>query len=717
MIVGKYQWKMENHDKKPQYKSEQAIIDIILEKRGFITEQEKQLFLTPSFDNMHDPMDLLDMEKSVKRIEQAKENNEKITIYGDYDVDGITSTAILYMFLKENGYNTDYYIPDRIDEGYGLNKEALESIKNNGTALLISVDTGISAIEEVDFANQIGLDIIITDHHECQDVLPDAIGVINPKRQDSKYPFKELAGVGVAFKLIHALAIQFNNVSSIWRYIDLVAIGTVADIVPLKDENRIIVKNAFKTIPTTWNIGLGALLKISGSQDRKISAGTIGFQIGPRLNVAGRLGDAKKGVELLTSQDPDLAQAIAKQLDEENKKRQQIEQEILDLAIKKIEKTEDIKDQKLIVVSGQGWHNGVIGIVASRITERYYKPSIVMSIGKDGMATASARSISGFSMFEALCDSKDYLVKFGGHDMAAGLSLKEEDIKNFTRHISDYANTVIDEEMLIAKIKVDCDLDQDNINLSMAEELEELEPYGVGNPTPVFRYQGEVYSAEGIGDEKKHLRLKLYTPSELINGIGFNMGEQSKQMIQGQKIEVIGNLQKNTWRGHSTPQLVIKDIKSPEKEIIRGEFYLSLYKALPEPTAQKFKVFTNSIENCYISMNKISDIEQEYQRQLNYMLPTRQDAGALYRYIRSQDILNIDEIDLHICKRDLKLDYMTQYKLLQIFYIFEELGLLSYNFNQDTGIITFKIVEGVTNDLTNSKRYQYLNQQKQGERR
>ena len=303
MIIGQYKWvkNQENTDKIHQ--SPQTMVNYILEKRGILTKKDKQLFLAPSYKDMHNPMDLLDMGKAIDRIESAKINKEKITIYGDYDVDGITSTSILYIFLKENGYYIDYYIPDRISEGYGLNKEALRAIRNNGTSLIISVDTGISAKEEVDFAKKIGLDVIITDHHECQATLPKACAVINPKWPNSNYPFQELAGVGVAFKLIHALAIKFNKVDSIWKYMDLVAIGTVADLVPLVDENRMIVKNALDTIPVTWNIGLKALLEVSGVLGKKINAGIIGFQLGPRLNVAGRLGDAKKGVQLFITKD------------------------------------------------------------------------------------------------------------------------------------------------------------------------------------------------------------------------------------------------------------------------------------------------------------------------------------------------------------------------------------------------------------------------------
>lgn len=700
MIIGKYKWIMRNNDQTLENnKTVEEIIDDILKERGIITDRDKKLFLSPSFEKMHDPMALPDMEKAVKRIEKAKIEKERITIYGDYDVDGITSTSILYMFLKENGYTIDYYIPDRVSEGYGFNVGALEAIRNTGTTLLISVDTGISANEEVAFAKGIGLDIIITDHHECQEVLPEAHAVINPKRLDANYPFKELAGVGVAFKLIHALAILFDNVSTIWKYIDIVAVGTVADIVPLVDENRIIVKNAFDTMPTTWNVGLDALLEVSKSKDKKINAGTIGFQIGPRLNVAGRLGDAKKGVELFTTLEPSIAMEIAKELDDENKKRQAIEQEIFNLAVEKIEADQNISKHNVIVVASEGWHKGVIGIVASRITERYYKPSLVISIAEDGTATGSARSIEGFSMFDALCNSSRFLEKFGGHDMAAGLSLKKDQINDFRDHMNDYAKVVIDEEILQRKIKIDCELSEEQITVPMAEALETLEPYGVGNPTPVFSYQAKVYNTRGIGVDGKHLKMQLYTPDRLIDSIGFNMGYQEGVIAKDEAIMIAGNLQKNEWLGKITPQIVIRDIKSSKDEKNKSDYYLSLYKSIPEPTIETLKLFTNSTENCYIS---------SYSNNLKHMIPTRDDAVAVYRYIKQLSGTKTNEVSMHVLKREANQDCMSEYKVLQILAIFKELGLLSYTYNDVSGMITFSIVEGVKTDLSKSKKYQAL---------
>lgn len=700
MIMGKCKWTMKNnHGSLDDHKTHEQIIDDILADRGIVTPEEKALFLSPDFKTMHDPGKLPDMDKAVARIQAAKVAGEQITIYGDYDVDGITSTSILTLFLKENGYIVDYYIPDRVSEGYGFNEGALESIRNAGTTLMISVDTGISAAKEVEFAKGIGLDIIITDHHECPETLPDAVAVINPKRPDCKYPFKELAGVGVAFKLIHALAIAFDKVETIWRYIDIVAIGTVADIVPLVGENRIIVKNAFETIPKTWNIGLDALLEVCELKDKKITAGTIGFQIGPRLNATGRLGDAKKGVELFTTLDRAVAIDIAKDLDEENKKRQAIEKDIYELAVKKIDQDPNIDQQNVIVVASKGWHKGVVGIVSSKITERYYKPSVVIAIGEDGTATGSARSIEGFSLYEALCQVDELLIKYGGHDMAAGLSLDEHKIDEFRHAINSYANKIIDPDMLVPKMKIDCQLREDQINIPLAEALEALEPYGLGNPTPVFSYKAKVYNARGIGAGGSHLKMQLYTPDRLIDSIGFGMGHLAEVIAKDDTIMVAGNLQKNEWLGKVTPQLGIRDIQVSKEEQAKSDYYLALYKNMPEPTPEALNVFTNTSNNCYIS---------SYEDTLKYMVPSRGDAVAVYRYLKQLSGARTHQATIYAIKRQANQPYMSEYKVLQILDIFAELGLLSYRYHELRAAVEFKIIEGVKSDLASSKKFQQL---------
>lgn len=784
MIKGKYKWIVQERDSASNKKAICEIIDCILYNRGITTKEDKDFFFSASLEKMHNPMDLPDMKKAIERIEKAK--TEKITIYGDYDVDGITSTSILYMFLKENGYDVDYYVPDRLTEGYGFNIDAIQHIKSTGTRLIISVDTGIASIKEVEYAKEIGLDIIITDHHECQEVLPKACAVINPKRPDSIYPFGELAGVGVTFKLIHGLAITWGNVNTIWKYLDIVAVGTVADIVPLVDENRIIVKYAFDTIPSTWNIGLEALLEITGNKNKKISSGIIGFQIAPRLNATGRLGDAKKGIELFTTTDKEIAKKIAHELNEENKKRQEIEQNILNLAVEKIKQTPEIKKQKVIVVASEGWHNGVLGIVSSRITEKYYKPSIVLSI-ENGIATGSARSIEGFSIFDALCDSSIYLDKFGGHDMAAGLSLSEKQLEAFAKHINEYAQVVMDKETLTRKIKIDCELKEEHIQLSTVEALEKLEPHGVGNPTPVFMYKGKVYSSQGIGADGKHLKMKLYTPSQSIDAVGFNMGGKEELIGQDEEIQLVGSLQKNEWLGNITPQFIVKDIQSSETENISSQYYFSLYKTLKEPTIEQLKknvwkeqakvtldsikdetgiillvhtkqgleeidfyiknngnTFTSDVQICYISsceqnnniilvngitegidLSKYSRIIQyepdwranpisnqyiisnyDYHiNQLQYMIPKREDCIALYRFLKQLYSKKTNQISMHVLKRELKLNQMTEYKILQILDIFKELRLITYEYKEDNGVIIFEISEGIKTDLEKSARY------------
>lgn len=390
---------------------------------------------------------------------------------------------------------------------------------------------------------------------------------------------------------------------------------------------------------------------------------------------------------------------IAQDLDEENKKRQAMEQEIVSLAIKKIDEDPNIKDQKVIVVASEGWHKGVIGIVASRITERYYKPSIVISIEEDGNATGSARSIEGFSLYEALCHSQGFLSKFGGHDMAAGLSLDKDKINGFRDHINVHAKPIINKEMLRRKMKIDCELSESQVNIPLAEALEELEPYGIGNPTPVFAYKAKVYNTRAIGADGSHLKMQLYTPDRLIDAIGFSMAYQERVIAKDETVMIAGNLQKNEWLGKVTPQLVIKDIKSPDDEVRKSNYFLSLYKEMPEPTVEKLKVFTNTSENCYIS---------SYEDTLKHMIPTRDDAIAIYRYLKQLSMAKIHEESMHALLRESKRAYMSEYKAFQILDIFTELGLLAYKYHNKNGIIKFKIIEGAKNDLANSIKYKQL---------
>ena len=410
----------------------------ILVNRGIVDSKQIKVFLEPQRHDFHNPFDMLDMEKAVNRIIEAINNKEKTIIYGDYDVDGITSITVLKKFLNERGLDVDYYIPNRLEEGYGLNKEAVEEIEKKGYKLMITVDCGISGIEEVELANSLGIETIITDHHEQLDILPNAYAIINPKRRDNTYPFRGLAGVGVVFKVIQAISMKLNlDEKEYLKYLDIVCIGTISDIVPLVDENRVIAKLGLMLVKCTKNVGLKELIQESGY--KTIDSGMVSFGIAPRINACGRMGKQEEALELFLTDNPEKAKTITKRLNEYNTQRQETEKQIFEQAISELEK-ENLEEKSSIVLAGENWHHGVIGIVASRITEKFFKPTILICI-EDDIGKGSGRSVPGFDLHEALAQSSKYLEKYGGHEMAVGLSLKKENIQEFKNHFEEYAKS------------------------------------------------------------------------------------------------------------------------------------------------------------------------------------------------------------------------------------------------------------------------------------
>lgn len=539
------------------------IIANILLNRGIESSQFEN-FLAKSKKNIRNPKDMLDMEKAVKRIKESVLNKEKIVIYGDYDVDGITSTALLYEFLSSLGADVIYYIPDRKDEGYGINIMAVNKLIKQGMNLLITVDCGITAIGEVEFAKLQNMDVIITDHHTCKERIPTAaVAVVNPKREDDEYGFEGLAGVGVAFKLVLGLAMEFNISTGecFNRFVDIAAIGTIADVVPLVDENRIIVDKGLQVLNNTNRPGLRELFKIAGVLDKKITASTIAFAIAPRMNAAGRLGTAKTSVELLLTKDENRAREIAKELDDENKERQNTEMSIHHDALEMIAADTNFSKKKVIVLAKEGWHNGVIGIVASRITEYFYKPCILISIS-NGVGKGSGRSISGFNLFDALSDSEEYLTNFGGHSVAAGLGINENKIEEFSKSINKYADKVLTERDMIPSVKIDCILSGNSLNLKTVKIISLLEPYGMGNERPVFVVKDAyVESISEVGVDGKHLRLQIQKDGVKVNCIGFGFGDYANEISQGDYIHIAFKMDINSYQGNETVQLQICDIK------------------------------------------------------------------------------------------------------------------------------------------------------------
>lgn len=547
--------------------------------RGIEEEDYIKKFLNPSMDDLYDPFLLKDMEKAVDRIISAIRSKERIIIFGDYDVDGITSTSILYDFLSKCGANVGYYIPDRKEEGYGLSLGAIQKVIEDGASLIVTVDCGITAFEEVKYIIDNHVDIIITDHHECKEELPKAYAMVNPCRHDCTYPFKELAGVGVVFKLVKALSIKLNLEDPSANYIDLVALGTVADVVTLLDENRIIVKYGLEKIKNTSNKGLKALIDISGVNDKPITSYTIGFVLAPRLNAAGRIGDASRAVKLLITEDENEAIAISKELNEQNIQRQDTEQQILSDVLSKIESSVDLEKEKVIVVSGEGWHHGIIGIVASRVTESFYRPCILIAV-EEGIGKASGRSIAGFNLFEALTHCANLLEKFGGHELAAGLTIKEENIEEFKKLINEYADNKLKDSDLIPKIKIDVEVTKEDISLDSVKELELLSPFGIGNPSPVFAYKNlMIENIRTVGNDK-HIKLKFKDKDTCIDAIGFNKGHLVESYNERDVIDVACSVEINSWNNTESIQLNIKDLRVNEDTLIQNRFYYSLDKAI-----------------------------------------------------------------------------------------------------------------------------------------
>ncbi len=603
------------------------IIADLLYSRGYTDKCSVREFIGMESEMLENPFSLKDIDKGIDRISKAILNNEKITVYGDYDVDGVTSVCTLYLYLKSKGADIDYYIPNRAGEGYGVSASAIDTINENGTKLIITVDTGITATEEVEYAKKLGIDFVITDHHECRAELPNAVAVINPHRPDCSYPFKELAGVGVVFKLISAyeeaicaLTKKEAAISVFSKYADLVAIGTIADVMPIRGENRIIVSFGLKMIENTERLGLTALMDASvaksdgGKNERrkkraKITSGYVGYTLAPRINAAGRIRSATLAVELFLSENAEKARTIAEELCSANKERQNEENKIMTEAYEKISKL-SLDDYPVIVLDADDWHHGVIGIVSSRITEKYSRPSILVSFEgnepdipyTEAIGKGSGRSIKGMNLVDALCYCSENLVKFGGHELAAGLSVSRSELDNFRNKINEYAKFNLSSEDMLPTVEADCEVDFSDITLELAEELQILEPYGVGNPTPTFMASNvTVNEISGIS-EGKHTRFSLGNGKNNASAIYFSNAPKSLGIYNGDKVDILFNIDINEWMGRRSVQLIIKDIrlskahgKSYENERSRFEEIWSGELILPNedvvPSREDFAVF------------------------------------------------------------------------------------------------------------------------------
>ena len=530
------------------------LASILVNRR--ITDDEIDVYLKPTRNNFHNPFLMPDMEIAVERIIRAIDSNEKIIIFGDYDVDGITSITVLKSFLEERGISVGQYIPNRLEEGYGLNKPAIDQIVKDNYDLMITVDCGISGIEEIDYANSLGLETIVTDHHEVGDSLPKALAVVDAKRKDNQYPCRDLAGVGVVFKLIQALGIKLGlDEKEYLKFLDIVCVGTISDIVPLVDENRVIAKLGLMLVEQTRNMGLKSLLISSGYKN--IDSNTISFGVAPRINACGRMGHADEALKLFLSKAIYEVNELTKRLNDYNKLRQDKEKAIYNDALKQIEEKK-LEEKNAIIVGGENWHHGVIGIVSSKITELYFKPSILLCY-EDDLAKGSGRSIPGFDLHEALMKCQDTIDRFGGHAMAIGITIKRDMFDKFSEKFEKIAKEAKTEE-IIPVINIDAKINLNEISKETVRDLRQLEPFGEGNKTPIFVFKNLKIDSIRSLSEGKHIKMTLKDGNVIVNAIGFNLGHLADEYKIGDKLDVAGTLEINTFNGVENLQINIKDV-------------------------------------------------------------------------------------------------------------------------------------------------------------
>lgn len=536
----------------------------ILINRGIETPDAARLFFKGKTADLYDPFLMADMEAAVDRVIQALRKQENIIIHGDYDVDGITAVSMLYLFLRDLGGQVSYYIPDRQAEGYGLSLSGIEESQRRKISLIISVDCGITSVTEVELARKLGIDTIISDHHEPGPTLPEAVAILDPKREDCTYPFSELAGVGVAYKLAQGILKKMNlDNTYLERYLDLVAIGSAADIVPLIDENRILVREGLERLNRNGNEGIKALIDTANFKRGNIQVGNIVFGLAPRINAVGRLGSAERAVRLLITRDYNRALSIAAVLERENRKRKEIDNKTLNEALQKIACEYDSEKHSVIVLSREHWHPGVVGIVASRIVEKYYRPTVMITI-EDGIGKGSARSIPGFDLFSAIRECSDLLEQYGGHKYAAGLTIRADRIEEFKERFNTAASRVITADDFIPKLDIDAEIELDEITPDVIRTLREFAPFGPKNMKPNFAS----YGLDVVGVPKivgsNHLKFKVRQPSSgglVFDVIGFNLGHLLPLVDSSRGVDMVYNIEENEWMNQINLQLCTKDLR------------------------------------------------------------------------------------------------------------------------------------------------------------
>lgn len=630
------------------------LLAVLLQTRG-VSDPNQAAELFSDDYSFSDPFLLPDMEKAVERISRALDGFEKIAVYGDYDADGVTATAMMYSYLESCGGNVIYYIPDREGEGYGLNKNAIDLLHSQGVQLIVTVDNGISSIDEVDYANALGIETVITDHHRPRDVLPKAVAAVDAWREDSKCPFREYSGAGVVFKLLSALEGPECGVDMLLdNYADLAAIGTIGDVVPLTGENRLLVKAGLRLISQTDRIGLQTLLEQAGVDHRPLSAETVAFTVVPRINATGRMGSSDRAVRLLTTDSPDEAGSLASEICADNDTRRRIEDEIYQKVLEQFDQNPALLFDRVLVVAGEDWHHGVIGIVAAKITERFGKPCMIISY--TGIeAKGSGRSIEGFSLFEAVCSCSELLTKFGGHPMAAGLSLPTENIGAFREQMNRYAAS-LPEPMPAPVLRVDCVLKPEKLSTDIPESLRLLEPFGTGNPFPMFGLTGmTICDITPVGGGK-HLRVSVKKGSCVITCMKFGTTLEEFQYRPGDHVDLAVILESKKYNGRDTLSIIIRDMRftgMDEDMLIKGR---ALY--------EKFR--------------RGETLTEEEARDI---IPGRGEFASIYRLLRDSGGYKGTAENLFYRIQDKNLSLS---KLLTAIDIFSERGLIACTVSGDT---------------------------------
>ncbi|AYF92477.1 single-stranded-DNA-specific exonuclease RecJ [Apilactobacillus bombintestini] len=723
MLSANFNWKHKNTDvsedainigKKIGISS--AIVESLIQ-RGYDDEEKINSFLNPQLSDLRDPFLLHDMKKACDRIKTAIENNEKITVYGDYDADGITSTSVMYETLQNLGANVDYFVPNRFTDGYGPNPDVYKRLINDGTNLVVTVDNGVSGNESVAVANELGCDVIITDHHELPDKLPDAYAIVHARYPGDEYPFGEFSGVGIAFKVATALLDEVPE-----EYLDLAAIGTVADLVSLTDENRILVKYGLQMIANTERPGLYSLGKLAGLKG-ELNEESISFGLAPRLNALGRMGDASSGVELLTTFDDEKADALAHDTEEQNKRRRKF---VEDITTEAVIQAQTQNDDAVQVVYGQNWHEGVVGIVASRLVEKFQKPSLVLNLDSNtGILKGSGRSVEGFNLFDALNGVRDKMISFGGHAMAVGLSVDEEHINEISQHLNEYAKTHKLDANAKSDLLISGRLKCEDVNEELFNQLQLLAPFGTDNEYPVFEFSPNmVTNIQTMGKDNSHLKFQMVDKQGKVNVLAFKHGSQANDLINNcDNVLVAGHLDKNTWRGKTTIQIMLDDMRSSGIEIIDKRTHV-LAKEMFKPTGnyiffseklyKKLSPFVNnnSTSSLYSNLssqdkfdnilivdcpNDVSHLEDAlskisfnsvtfYLFKNHYIfkkgMPNRTQYAKLFKFIKTHNDIQIHD-KINKIGSYLDIDVQTLIFMINVFndlnFVYIENGIMNYN--------------------------------------